>query len=219
MTTRIAAIVPAYNEEATIGPVVSTLTSSPILDEVIVVSDGSTDRTHDIAKEYGAKVIQLPRKSGKGQAMLHGVAHTDADIVVFFDADLRGLTHDHIERLVLPVVSGAKSMNVGIRDRGKIISKTAMHLPLIGGERAMSRRVIEGVPPEYMKGYMVESALNYYCRSRGLSYGSVFLPGLSIRRKYEKVGILLGMVQYVKMAFEVVKAMLIVRIARLFKKF
>lgn len=217
--SKVAAIVPAYNEEETIGPIIQTLVSSPLLDEVIVVSDGSKDRTHEIALSEGAKALQLPRTSGKGQAMLHGVAHTDAHIIVFFDADLKGLTHDHIERLVLPVKSGAKSMNVGIRDRGPITSKIATHLPLIGGERAMTRTVIEGVPPKYLNGFMVESALNYYCRSRGLTYGTVFLPGLSIRRKMEKVGFKLGMVQYVKMFFQVGKAMLIVRIARLMKKF
>jgi len=219
MSTKVAAIVPAYNEEATIGPIIKTLASSETLDEVIVVSDGSTDRTKEIAEAAGATVYQLPRVSGKGAAMLHGVASTDAGVLVFIDADLIGLTHDHIDRLVLPVMSGTKSMNIGIRDRGKILSFLSSHLPLIGGERAMSRQVIEGVPPEYLQGFMVESSLNYYCRSRGLSYGSVHLPGLSIRRKMQKVGIRLGMVQYVKMLAQIIKAMLIVRLARLFKRF
>lgn len=219
MNNRVSAIVPAYNEERTIANVVRVLVASPTIDEVIVVSDGSSDATAQIAQAEGATVYQLPRKSGKGQALLHGVAHTDADVLVFFDADLKGLTEDHIERLVLPVKNGSKSMNAGIRDRGSFISKLTMHLPLIGGERAMGRTVFEGVPPQFMRGFMVESALNYYCRSRGLTYGSVFLPGLDIRRKYEKVGMRRAVVQYGKMFFEVAKAMLNVRIARLFRRF
>jgi glycosyltransferase involved in cell wall biosynthesis len=219
MNHRTAAIIPAYNEASTIGAVVATLLHSKLLDEVMVVSDGSEDSTGMIAEEAGARVIQLPRNSGKGAAMLHGLTHTDANVIVFFDADLRGLTVDHIERLVLPVINGARSMNVGIRDRGSFLSKVTTKLPLISGERAMSRQVIEGIPPKYLQGFMIESALNYYCRSRGLTYGSVFLPGLSIRRKYEKVGIPRAVVQYMRMSLEVVKAMIVVRFARLFNRF
>jgi len=216
---KVAAIVPAYNEEKTVGPIVRTLVTSPLLSEVIVVSDGSTDRTQLFAEREGARTLQLPRTQGKGEAMLHGVAHTDANVIVFFDADLIGLTHDHIERLVYPVMSGSRSMNVGIRDRGLLATKLSMKLPLIGGERAMNRNVIEGVPPEFLKGFMVEAALNFHCRSRGYTYGMVFLPGLTIRRKMQKVGIWRGMVQYVKMFYQVAKAMLVVRLAYLFKRF
>lgn len=219
MSARAAAIIPAYNEAKTIAGVVRVLVDSPLLDEVIVVSDGSEDETGRLAEAEGARVFQLPKNSGKGAAMLHGLAHTDASVIVFFDADLRGLTEAHVEQLVLPVQSGSRSMNIGMRDRGRLVSHLAMKLPLIGGERAMSRQVIEGVPPQFLQGFMIESSLNYYCRSRGLTYGSVFLEGLSIRRKYEKVGIFRAVVQYVRMSLEVVKAMIIVRLARLFNRF
>ena len=219
MSVRVAAIVPAFNEEPTIGAVVSVLRASPDVREVIVVCDGSTDGTAEAARAAGATVYDLPKNQGKGAAMLHGLAHTDASAIAFFDADLRGLTADHVSRLVLPVISGSRVMNVGIRDRGTIVSRLTALFPLIGGERAMLRQVAEGIPPEYFQGFMAESAMNYYCRSRGLPYGSVHLPGLSIRRKYEKVGWRLGVVQYVRMAGEIVAAMLAVRIGRLLKRF
>jgi glycosyltransferase involved in cell wall biosynthesis len=217
---KVAAIIPAFDEEATVGGVVEALKSSPLVSEVIVVSDGSTDGTQETARRAGADVVhQLPVNHGKAKALLHGLSHTDAPIVAFFDADLIGLTPDHVERLVLPVLSGARAMNVGIRDRGPLLSRLAARLPLIGGERCLRRQVAEGVPPEFMRGFMVESALNYFCRSRGLPYGSVFLPGLTIRRKYQKVGWKRGVIQYARMSGEVVQAMLAVRIARLLKRF
>ncbi len=83
----------------------------------------------------------------------------------------------------------------------------------------MLRRVVEGIPPEYLQGFMIESALNYYCRSRKLSYGTVFLPGLGIRRKYEKVGWKRGVVEYVKMGWQIAAAMTVVRVGRLLKRF
>lgn len=217
-TLRVAVIIPAHNEEATVSAVVETSRSSPFVQETIVVSDGSTDRTAEVAQAAGARVFALPKNKGKGNAMLYGVAHTDAPVILFLDADLRGFTSDHIERIVLPVLSGARAMCVGERDRG-ILNVFTPHLPLIGGERAMLRQVVEGVPPEFMQGFMVESALNYYCRSRGLSYGTVLLPGLTIRRKIEKVGLSRGLFEYAKMFAQIGKAMLIVRLARVFKRF
>ena len=216
---RVAAIVPAFNEEPTIGSVVSVLKSSPLLSEVIVVSDGSTDRTSAVAREAGATVYDLERKSGKGNAMLHALAHTDAPIILFCDADLKGFTADHVDQLLEPVLNGGRAMNVGLRDRGVFWNALALHLPLIGGERALRRTIIETIPPQFLSGFMIESALNYYCRSRHMPYGSVQLSGLSIRRKYEKVGWSEGLKQYGKMITQVVKAMLIVRFAHLTRTF
>lgn len=216
----VAAIVPAYNEQETIASVVRTLASSPLIGEVIVISDGSTDRTAEVAKSAGADLVrQLPIKGGKGAAMLHGVTVTKAPVIVFFDADLRGLTEDHVERLLLPVLSGARSMNVGLRDKGPLLTPFIRFLPLIGGERAMRREVIERVPPQFLQGFMAESALNYHCRSRRLHYGGVNLEGLSMRRKFEKVGVAKSIREYLHMTWQIVKAMTVVRIARLMKKF
>lgn len=209
--TRVAAIIPAYNEEPTIGQVVRILTSSPYVHQVLVVSDGSTDRTVDLARAAGATVYEVFPNQGKGEAMQRGVHETNAEILVFFDADLIGLTTEHVEQLVSPVISGELRMNIGLRDRGRFVTALTKHLPLISGERAMQRVVFEGVPSRFLKGFMVETALNYFCRSRRLRYGSVKLTGLTIRRKYQKVGFLRAVLQYARMAFQIVKAMIIVR--------
>lgn len=217
---KVAAIVPAYNEEKTIGPILKTLKASPLVDEVVLISDGSKDDTIKICREIGPEIChQLPIKGGKGKAMQHGVAHTDAPIIFFCDADLIGFNKEHIEAIVRPVLEGEKAMNVGIRDRGPLLMKLSSHLPLIGGERAMKRKIFEDIPEKYKQGFMVEQALNYYCRSHGLKYGSSPCPGLTIRRKMQKVGFMRGLWQYIKMFYEVFKAMIVVRWARLAGKF
>jgi len=218
--SKIAAIIPAFNEQKSIANVVRVAKNSGFFDEVIVISDGSTDKTKDRAMVAGATLVHnLRLKKGKGAAMLHGVTHTDAEIIVFLDADLKGLKKEHIKQLIDPVWSGKTVMTVGIRDRGKILSCIATHMPLIGGERAMQRFVIENIPPNYLQGFMAEAALNYYCRSRKLKYGTVFLSGLHIIRKMQKVGVLRGLLQYIKMSYTVVKAMFLVRLARLRGRF
>ena len=171
------------------------------------------------------QIYQEAEQKIKNLQMIYDVKNQTTDAIiqwvdlVFFDADLRGLTTDHIERLVLPVISGAKAMNVGLRDRGMFWTNFSRYLPLISGERALIRRIVDEIPPEYVQGFMVEVALNYFCKYHKLRYGSVFLPGLSIRRKYEKVGIKKAAGQYIHMFFQILNAMFILRMARIFKQF
>jgi glycosyltransferase involved in cell wall biosynthesis len=211
----VAAIIAAYNEEPTIGPIVKTLVASKLFRDVIVISDGSTDRTSDIARAGGASLVhQFPWKHGKGAAMMHGVSHTDAPLLFFIDADLKGLNENHLKKILEPVIKGKLAMCVGIRDRGKLGMKISKHMPLIGGERAMSRKIFEDIPDKFMQGFMVETSMNYYCRSHKLPYGTVELPGLHIRRKMQKVGFWKGLKEYIHMTYEMIKAMASVRIAR-----
>lgn len=216
----VAAIIAAYNEEMTVGHIVRTCVASNLFREVIVISDGSTDRTATRAREAGATLVhELPVKNGKGAALAHGVTHTDAPVLFFFDADLLGLHKRHLIAILDPVLKGKRVMNVGIRDRGVTLMQLSERLPLVGGERALLRGVFEGVVPRYMQGFMVETALNFYCRSRNLPYGSVQCYGLTIRRKMQKVGTWKGFVQYVQMWWQVGTAMVVVRVARLRGKF
>ena len=210
MKPRVATIIPAFNEEETIVQVVATVRQSMLVDEVIVVSDGSTDRTALLAEEAGAKVLCLPIQSGKGAALRHGVTFTDAPILLFLDADLRGLSEEHIEALLTPVLNEARQMNIGLRDRGTFSRWIGPRLPLVSGERALLRRIFEDVPDEHLQGYMVEASLNFACRSHKWAYGSVFMPGVKIRTKFEKVG-WKAFPQYGRMWWQVLKAFWIVR--------
>lgn len=213
MTPEVAAIIPARNESQTVGEVVSVLKDSRAFSDVIVVSDGSVDDTAAVARAAGASVVESTHNRGKGEALLLGLAQTSAPVVAFFDADLLGLTTDHVHQLIDPVVQGSLVMNVSLRDRGRFKTFITRHLPLISGERVLDRRVIETIHPRLLKGYMVEAALNYRCRSAGWRYGSVALSGLSIRRKFEKVSFFRAVLQYLHMFSQVLAAMVLVRLA------
>lgn len=215
----VTAIIPAYNEAHTIGDVVSVVRSCSFVNEVIVVSDGSTDETSSIAKEAGAIVIDLEQNVGKGKAMIEGFQHTNAEVIIFLDADLIGLTTKHAEQLVRSVLDGKRVMQVGIRDRGTFWTRVSHHFPLISGERAIRRDVVKAIPDRFYHGFMIEVAFNYYCRSRKLSYGAVDLIGLSMRRKYQKVGWPKAVVQYVAMTAQIIRAMIIVRLMKVAGKF
>ena len=91
-----AIIIPAYNEENTLGNVLRALADSG-WKEIIVVSDGSTDRTARVARQHGAQVVELPVNLGKGGAMKIGSLSTQAEYLLFLDADLVGITKEHVD--------------------------------------------------------------------------------------------------------------------------
>jgi polyisoprenyl-phosphate glycosyltransferase len=80
-------IIPAYNEEDAIAPVVDALRNLALDAEVIVVDDGSTDRTGEIARLHGAVVVRHPANRGYGRSVKDGVQYARSDVIVVSDAD------------------------------------------------------------------------------------------------------------------------------------
>lgn len=210
---KIAAIVPALNEEANIGEVLKVLLNSKILNQVILVDDGSVDKTAEIGERLGVKVIKLPKTggSGKGNAMKRGIEATDAGIIVFFDADLIGLSQEHISLLVEPMLKEDIKMCVGIRNRlwglPRLIAKINPSMA-IGGERAVRRELFEKISSKFLQGFATETTLNYYCMTKKIPVRRVVLKGLKVVTKEMKWGFIKGFASRLKMVFEIVKVKL-----------
>ncbi len=190
---RVAAVVPAYNEQATLADVLKVLKETPLVDEIVVVSDGSTDDTVKIARAMGVRTLHLRRNHGKGTAMATGVANTTAPVLVFVDGDIMNLSGYLLYQLIDPVVSGGASMNVGIRHRGWLLD--AFHSrfgPLLSGIRCLERKVFEALPEETLGGFAAETALNYSCRRQGLHLTTTVLYDLKHLVKERKRGLVAG---------------------------
>lgn len=111
----VVAVIPAYNEERFIASVV--ITASQHARHVIVVNDGSSDRTALLANLAGAEVVDLPQNVGKGRALTAGFERAwrlDPDVVVMLDGDAQ---HDpaEIPRVVAPVLEGEADVVIGSR--------------------------------------------------------------------------------------------------------
>ena len=114
---KISVIIPALNEEESIGQVLNDIPGE-IVEEVIVVDNGSNDDTVTVANSLGARVIREPLK-GYGAACLKGISmlKQDTDIVVFLDADYSDYPQD-LHTVVKPIVTGKAEMVIGSRMSG-----------------------------------------------------------------------------------------------------
>ena len=115
---RVSVVIPALNEEETIGAVVRAVPRE-IASEVIVVDNGSDDRTAERARAAGARVVSEARR-GYGRACRAGVAAVadGCEIVVFLDGDGSDCP-ELMERLVAPIATGAQDFVAGSRTRGR----------------------------------------------------------------------------------------------------
>ena len=203
---KTAAVIPAYNEEETIAEVVNIIKQVREIDEVIVVSDGSTDATAECARLAGAEVVDLPENLGKGAAMKIGVDRTDAGVILFLDADLIGLKPRHVLDLLAPVLGGRAEMSIGIFEGGRIATDLAQVVaPYLSGLRAVRRELLAAISDLEIARFGVEIALTKHVRKAGARVVEVGLDNLTHRMKEEKLGLVKGFTARMKMYWEIMK--------------
>jgi glycosyltransferase involved in cell wall biosynthesis len=203
-TPKVSAIIAAYNEQDTITNVIRAIEGHPLVNEIIVVDDGSSDATSERARETSARVITLEHNVGKAGAMDRGVQAARNDFILFLDADILGLTHEIITLTVTPVLTKKCGMFVAIRARRTYwMNRLLYFIPVLGGERALTKEIWRTVPRIYRKGFQIEIALNYYAKKSGRRMAFGVMPGLSQVIKEKKRGFWIGLGQRIKMSAEV----------------
>lgn len=202
---RVSAVIPAYDEGRTIADVIATLEKHPLVGEVVVVSDGSTDDTVEQARATSARVIAEPVNRGKAAAIERGVQAAVHDHILLLDADIKGLTPEMITRVVTPVLWGDFAMFVALRARRTYwLNRLLRFTPIIGGERALTRSLWNCVPSRYKRKFQIEIALNFFVKRRGERMGFALMPGLTQVIKERKRGLWLGLYQRLSMCTDIV---------------
>ncbi|MFE1915484.1 glucosyl-3-phosphoglycerate synthase [Streptomyces anandii] len=184
----VSVVLPALNEEETVGDIVAMIRHDlveqvPLVDEIVVVDSGSTDRTSAVAAAAGARVVhrdgilpRVPAVPGKGEVLWRSLLVTRGDVICFIDADLREFSSDFVTGIVGPLLTEPDVQLVkAMYDRplggaagqgGRVTELMArpllnMHWPRLagfvqplGGEYAARRSLLEQLP--FPVGYGVE---------------------------------------------------------------
>ncbi|MFH8490770.1 glucosyl-3-phosphoglycerate synthase [Streptomyces longisporoflavus] len=187
----VSVVLPALDEEETVGEIVAEIRreligKAPLVDELVVVDSGSRDRTAEVARAAGARVVhrdeilpRIPAVPGKGEVLWRSLLVTGGDIVAFVDADLRDFSADFVTGIVGPLltepdVDFVKAMYdrplAGTADQGGRVTELMarpllnLHWPQLagfvqplGGEYAARRSLLERLP--FPVGYGVELGL------------------------------------------------------------
>ncbi len=176
----VSVCIPARDEAATVGSIVSAVRGSPVddlVDEVLVVDDGSTDGTGAVAEAAGARVFRRSGPPGKGRALADATLLASGSLVVFLDADVHDFDPCFVSRLLSPLLMGGDGLVLvkgvyrrplhGVADEGgrvtellarplieRLFPQLAFVLQPLAGEVAVRRRVLERLVLE--PGYGVE---------------------------------------------------------------
>jgi glycosyltransferase involved in cell wall biosynthesis len=202
---KISCIVPVYNEGKRVGGVLKALIGHPLLDEVIVVNDGSTDDSEKVLKKIrGINLISYVKNKGKSHAVMTGMKKAKNDLLLMIDSDLVGLTAKDITALVKPVLEGKADVAMTIRKNSFQIFKK-MGLDFVSGERIFSRKTIPSLAAiGKLTCFGLESHLNNLIVKNGMRLAIVNWKNVITPRKSVKFGYFEGTKRDLKMVMEII---------------
>jgi glycosyltransferase involved in cell wall biosynthesis len=186
----LTAIICAYNEEDNIKNILRSVSEISIINEVIVVNDGSQDQTGEIIKSLKLimdfKDIHYPKNMGKGCALAKGIESSKSEYLVFIDADLSNLNSNHIYQLVNPVINNEVDMVLGQATDTRI-NHNINPFKYFSGQRALRKKdilhILDRIKPSR---FGVETIINLHYQATHKSIKYVNLKELKHPTKFDK---------------------------------
>ncbi len=178
-----------------------------------MIDDGSEDNTEEIVKQYNVRYLKNETNRGKGFSMDRAVKVATTEFIFFCDADVRGLTHKIIDQITQPVLDNNVDMFIGMRNRKIYFVHAIMALvPLVGGERALTKTLWKKIPDYYKHYFRIEAGLNFYAKYYGNGFDYKVFKGMSQVIKEKKYGLWRGTEQRFRLYSDLIHAQLKLRL-------
>jgi hypothetical protein len=205
---RISCILCALNEGPRIGAVLDVATAHPLVAEVIVVDDGSTDDTARVVARYpGVRLISHARNQGKSKAVATGVAAARHDLLMLLDADLKGLQADDLTALAAPVLDGHAAVSLSLR-RNSLALFRLVGIDFVSGERVVEKALLADVLHDIhaLPRFGIEVFMNKRIIAARLPIAIAHWRAVTQSRKTEKLGWWRGVLAEWRMVFDLMDA-------------
>jgi glycosyltransferase involved in cell wall biosynthesis len=205
---RISCIVCAYNEGPRIGAVLEVAAAHPLIAEVIVVDDGSTDDTAQVVARYPrVRLIPHARNQGKSRAVATGVAAARHDLLMLLDADLKGLRPADLTALAAPVLNGGAGVSLSLR-RNSLALFRWIGIDFVSGERVVDKRLLADVLQDIhaLPRFGIEVFMNKRIIAARLPVAIANWRAVTQSRKTEKLGWWRGVLAEWRMVFDLMDA-------------
>jgi glycosyltransferase involved in cell wall biosynthesis len=212
----LTCLIPAYNEAARIAAVLDAVLGHPLIDEVIVIDDASTDATAEVATTYPqARLITLPRNLGKTAALARGLAEASGDLILLIDADLLGLEPHHLTALITPVHAGHADISISLRANAPFLWRW-IGLDYISGERTLRKSLLDAhhATLQTLPKFGFEVFLNSLAITTNARIAVTRWPGVISPLKSQKYGFWTGVKADVRMMRDLFQAVPVLGLVR-----
>lgn len=206
MNKLISVVIAAYNEEPRIAEVLKIVEHHPLIGEVIVVNDGSKDKTSEVVKKFDVTLIENEKNMGKTLSIKRGLGLAKNELIMLLDADLKGLNADSITKLARPVLDKKVDWTLSMRKNSAGFMKLAK-MDWVSGERVIPKCLLLD-PLIWSRpdiGFGLETLMNISLLGKHKTFCSVYLPELTIVNKSKKVGLIKGIKGEFKMFGQILK--------------
>lgn len=221
---KLLAVIPVYNEEDRIVATVNGLKEIDLVDEILIVNDGSTDNTQMIIEKLNVRHIVFQKNMGKGYAMRRAIEEMEYDYIAFVDGDL-GETSKEMKKLIIPVISEGVDFTIAkfpkAREKGgfgfvKALAKKGVYFytkreidTTLSGQRVYKREVMEAM--DYIPNrYGIEVAMTIQALNSNFTFKEI---PVNMTHRYTDRSIK-GFVHRGKQFFDILKTLIIMGFRR-----
>ncbi|GIW66856.1 MAG: hypothetical protein KatS3mg095_0754 [Candidatus Parcubacteria bacterium] len=195
----VSCIIPAYNEEKYIKNTIESIKNSGLVDEIIVIDDGSTDNTNKIVQKLNyVKIITNKKNLGKAQSILRGVKLSMGNIILICDADLQGINFDDLSKLINPIKNNKFDITIA--------SNIPFVIKRFSGLRCLKKEIFKLIDKNNLSrvNYNIEEIINEVIKNYNLKFKYIKVNKIRNVHKIIKYGLIKGTYLSLKMYLELI---------------